>query len=468
MGLNLNQLRVSRAGLVALALALPVQGCDSILDTDLSDITTENSFSDLTAVSSIRASVAGQFASGYEDLVLYGGLLGDEWAHSGTFPTRREVDQRSITTENATLQATFRGLARGGAMADYATELYQRIDTAGAQNVARAEALSLAGYTFVVFAENYCEGVPISRLVRTASGRDTAIYGPPLTRNQMLDTAIARFDAALARGVTGTQQYVAQVGRGRALLNQGRFQEAAAAVAGVPTTFVYQLEHSNNSSGENNLIWSFNINQERWSATNGEGTNGLPYLAARDPRMLWRRFPSNDVGFDRRTPQYDALKYPDRPAFTVLADGVEARLIEAEAKVRAGDPTYITILNSLRASVAQLMPLRNYDHQRQLSLSNSAGTLAPLVPAATPREQVMQLFQERAYWLWLTGHRLGDMRRLIRQYGFSQDQVFPVGQYAPNGNNKGGFYGSDVNLPIPFQELNNPSEGAGECLNRAA
>jgi hypothetical protein len=57
------------------------------------------------------------------------------------------------------------------------------------------------------------------------------------------------------------------------------------------------------------------------------------------------------------------------------------------------------------------------------------------------------------------------MRRLVRAapagYGRPADSVFPNGAY-----HKGGSYGSDVNLPIPIEEENNPnSEG---CLDREA
>jgi len=47
--------------------------------------------------------------------------------------------------------------------------------------------------------------------------------------------------------------------------------------------------------------------------------------------------------------------------------------------------------------------------------------------------------------------RLGDMRRLIRQYGRTQDKVFPVGPY-----HKGDVYGTDVNLPVTDTEATNP------------
>jgi starch-binding outer membrane protein, SusD/RagB family len=80
-------------------------------------------------------------------------------------------------------------------------------------------------------------------------------------------------------------------------------------------------------------------------------------------------------------------------------------------------------------------------------------------------------FRERAYWLWMTSHRLGDMRRLIRQYGRNSETVFPTGQYFRNV--QGGVYGPDVNFPLTVDERNNP-EFAGFpsnqslCLNRDA
>ena len=69
------------------------------------------------------------------------------------------------------------------------------------------------------------------------------------------------------------------------------------------------------------------------------------------------------------------------------------------------------------------------------------------------------LFSERARWLWLTGHRLSDLRRLIRQYNRVANAVFPSGAYF-----KGGSYGSDVNFPIPIDEENNPH--FSQCIDR--
>jgi len=72
---------------------------------------------------------------------------------------------------------------------------------------------------------------------------------------------------------------------------------------------------------------------------------------------------------------------------------------------------------------------------------------------------VDQLFRERAFWLFLTAHRLGDLRRLMRQYGRPIGQVFPTGDYYHAGARPGtlGQYGQQVSLVVPVQETNNPN-----------
>ena len=39
------------------------------------------------------------------------------------------------------------------------------------------------------------------------------------------------------------------------------------------------------------------------------------------------------------------------------------------------------------------------------------------------------MFRERGFWLFGTGHRHGDLRRLVRQYGLATEAVFPTGLY---------------------------------------
>ena len=189
----------------------------------------------------------------------------------------------------------------------------------------------------------------------------------------------------------------------------------------------------------------------RYTVGTKEGTNGLDFLTTpADPRVPWS--PSTRTGFDgtsRNLPLEQ--KYPAQNSNIVLADGIEARLIEAEARLNA---TAGGSQADRDAVFAQLNTLR----------ATGLTTVIAALPAAptTQDAAVDMLFKERAFWMWLTGHRLGDMRRLVRQYGRAANTVFPVGAvlYRP-----GEVYGTDVNFVIPFPERNNPKFTG--CLNRA-
>ena len=74
------------------------------------------------------------------------------------------------------------------------------------------------------------------------------------------------------------------------------------------------------------------------------------------------------------------------------------------------------------------------------------------------------LFREAAFWQFGRGIRLGNLRRLIRDYGRAPDgsDTFPVGQHY-----KGGTYGTDLNLPVTTDEQVGNPEFQG-CLDRKA
>ena len=70
-----------------------------------------------------------------------------------------------------------------------------------------------------------------------------------------------------------------------------------------------------------------------------------------------------------------------------------------------------------------------------------------------------------AHWQFGRGNRLGDLRRLIRQYGRAADgsDTFPIGKFHKAG---GASYGVDVNLPVTDNEKQNPNFTG--CTDRKA
>lgn len=86
--------------------------------------------------------------------------------------------------------------------------------------------------------------------------------------------------------------------------------------------------------------------------------------------------------------------------------------------------------------------------------------LGPLVDPGTAAGRVDVLFQERAFWLYMTGRRLDDLRRLIKFYGRNAETVFPTGLY-PGGS--GGRYGTATSIPFILvdQQRYNPNMTTG-------
>ena len=429
-----------------LAALLPLQGCntDSILAvTDPDIIPTVTSASGALALKNgailrLAQVTAGLGGNGPDNLFIYGGLLADEYRSGDTFVQRNDMDQRLWDPTNTFLAGPFRSLNRVRAASSSAVQALRTYAPTPLSNIGLMFAMT-------AFAENlageyYCNGIPLSTVVGT-----DITYGDPVPYDSLFGLAIANADSALANraGVDSAKvRQLASIVKGRALVNRGRGQlaAAAAAVAGVSTTFRYEVSYSSNAG--QNEIWNLNTSIKRYTMADTEATVGLPFVSANDPRVP--RATGGSV-FDSAFPivsnrqgiwgQYSSV---------AIATGVEARLIEAEAALEAGDATtWLNDLNVLRTDPSLYPPIQ--------SGFTRGPTLGNLTDPGTPDARVNTLFYERAFWLFSTGHRLGDLRRLIRQYSRNATAVFPTGAYI-----KGGLYGDAVMLPIPFDEKNNP------------
>jgi starch-binding outer membrane protein, SusD/RagB family len=373
----------------------------------------------------------GTFNDNSDGQILTSGVLADEFVNPGFIPSRTEIDLRLAQPTTAGLGAFFQSLHRARAGAEDAAASLQAFGDAPDAEPGIPEMLALAGLVYVYFAEDFCSGVPVSRLVN-----DTIAFGQQLTTTELLDTAVARFTAALAHPsiAPGDPIYsLASVGLGRALLNEGRYADAAAAVAAVPPGFVYATEHATTPANLHNGVFEA-FSNGNFGVDDQEGGNGLDFVSAGDIRVQG----DSGLGADNNTETWFPSKYPGFDVSIPVADYTEAQLIIAENELQTDPAAMTQRLNLLRAGVG-----------------------LPALPApADPAAATDLLFRERAFWLFATGHRLGDLRRLIRQYGRATESVFPTGEYY-----KGGLtYGPGVNLPLPRREQNNPN--GGECLDR--
>ncbi len=436
-------------GLLGLAVTAPLFGCKDFLSvTDPDIILQANSAASAVSLHNgavLRLAQAVSGTQGPDALFMFGGLLADEWRSGDTFVQRNNQDQRIWDPTNTFNAGPFRNLNRVRTQARAAINGLRTYSPTPLTNVGRMFAFT--AYVDVLMGEHYCNGIPLDSVAGT-----TIVYGNPLSDDSVFRLAVANADSALANlggADSASVANFAEVIKGRALVDRANFVGASAAVATVPTGFHYDVTHSVNANV--NQINALNNGAKRYTVADTEGVNGLPFVSARDPRVPTQLGKSTDLIFDSQY-GFRVLRQGiwGQTGSVKIATGIEARLIEAEAALQAHDTTtWLSKLNIPRADATLLpVPLDT------TYLPVTGTTLAPLTDPGTDTARAKLMFSERAFWMFSTGHRLGDMRREVRQYStvFSVNTVYPVGPWF-----KGGTFGDAIQMAIPVEELNNPN-----------
>jgi hypothetical protein len=404
--------------------ALPLLfACDSLTEVDAPDIVQPDQLENPQGAQAFTNAAIAELYDSFASFVYNSGRFSDEFFMATAFTQFADVDYRTqsltFTEYGPILMHRARLLSSLGidSRRKYIPQDRARI----------GQLFAVKGWVELFLGETSCNGTPLSDVVDFV-----AQFGGPISSDSMSRRAVADFDSALTLAADSARILNwARVGKGRALLNLGRYADAAAAVSGVPTTFVWNAELSTAAGAATNDVWNIN-STGGITVSNQEGGNGYDYVDANDPRVPTQFL---QTGTDGLTPVYLFTKYTSLNSPIPMATGIEARLIEAEAQLQASPSGagWLNTLNSLRATMV-------------------TPALPPLTdPGTTPARGDM-LFRERAFWLFATGHRMGDMRRLLRQYGRSHDSVYPVGPYKA-----GVSYGEDVVFIITLSEQSNPN-----------
>jgi hypothetical protein len=393
----------------------------------------------------------------YECLWQESGTMTDEFKNADFQNTRQDIDQRSITSDNPTIPYTQVTQARGFVItAIDAMKTYLPTNTADI-----GELYMSLGFIEMSMAESYCNGIPLGSALN-----GNLVLGKALTNAEVYAIANAHVDSALAI-MTGSDagtifvRNAATTVKARILVDLGQYAAAAALVSGVPSTYQYLWTSDPGSNSDDNGIWG-NVSStarisvaDSFDIVNGASNtikNALPFASANDPRVPVK--PGSQVtpkvsAEDGSTPQFVQLIW-GRDDPLPVASGIDARLIEAEAQLQASNFTgMLATLNALRAAPPKI---GNYQPTAMAALTTTP---------ADKNAATTLYFREKGFWTFGRGQRLGDLRRLIRQYGRTEDNVFPKGVYF-----KGGVYGSDVNMPVPDAEKVNPNFTG--CIDRKA
>ena len=282
--------------------------------------------------------------------------------------------------------------------AEDAVERVKRIVGADAtKSVNLAQALVWAGYANRHLGENFCEGV-----INGGAVQPHTIYFERAEANftEAIAVATAANNATLATAATA--------GRASVRLLRNNPAGAATDAATVANAFAYRMPYFTTDLDQYNRVYWSSANQPYRAHTVWNTFYENYRKTTRDPRVPFDSSANQLVGDAAvgnlgRVRWYFQTKYPAQNSPINLSTGWEMRLIEAEAKLIAGDvPGAMTLLNAHRVSLS----------------------LTPWT-AANATEAWTALKRERGIELWLESRRLGDFRRwaALSRPGTSDDMT---------------------------------------------
>ena len=436
---------------VALSLSLSLLACQSandrllqVVDPDIINPTDVVSAEAAVAVANGAINTFRSITGGGESTWMFGGLLADEWSTSSTFIQNDETDQRIIQENNSSVTGQLRSLYRTRTRSNEAITALKVVRPDLRSLI--AEMYLARGFAEYQLASDFCNGIPISSIYTTEP-----VNASPQSTAQVFAMAAASLDTSIsfANGTDAQSVLInraSRVVRARTALSLNDLATAGSLVAGIPTNFAYQ--HTFSLATSTNTLWGQGLSSRRYSVGDSiEGNkrdilvaNAIPFSSARDPRLPVVTPTTGAInGQDGLTYTRTTTVWGQVTAVDV-ANGVDARMIEAEVALKNGTPAqWLAIHNTLRAA-----PPRLGDVQ--------PAVLTALTDPGTADSRLLLNFREKAFWTFSRGQRLGDMRRLIKQYGRTEANTFPQGVHY-----KGGNYGKDVNLPVSFDERNNPN-----------
>jgi starch-binding outer membrane protein, SusD/RagB family len=422
------------AACVAIAMApcaMMLSACGDVLKVANPGILEEGRLDDPALEPFLVNGAIGEFQFAFVTYAMWSATLADEAFMDHTTPSFRELSLHRFTDLNTSNEAVYAALQRARQSADDAVIRVKHMQGAKAVtslNVARA--LIYGGYSYTLLGEGFCEA-PIN-------------LSAPVASSELLARAIARFDegitvakaardAASAAPNSGTATAavaaandlieMAQVGAARASLKKGDLAKARAYATRVPDGYEKLAYYSANSIRENNPV------QMATRATlpflgMHPVFQGLSDVRVPQPRTARRSQNGNTISPPLRPSMYSGWN-PTGPAQDIeitsnirFASGLEARYIIVE--IDGPTTEMLTFVNARRA-VAGKAPV------------NMSGS-----------SLLTEFRVQRAIDFYLTGQRLGDLRR----YEAAGTNLFPSGKFPVGADS----YGSQHCFIVPLSE----------------
>ena len=411
------------ARIVCAAAALTMlSACDSLLEVSDPGSIQSGQLEDPALENLLVNGAIGEFQFAYGYYALWSGVLADEVFTDHTNVSVREFSLHNFNDLNDITTGAYENIHRARQSADDASaRLKAMLGTNASSSLNMARVMAYGGYSYVLLAEGFC-GSPVN-------------LSAELTPEELFTRAIARFDTAIVvanaskTGATAANIAAAtdlvnmsNVGAARAALKMGDLAKARTYAALVPANYEKLAYYSSNSVRENNQLNRpartadpflgvapafFSLNDPRVPrlATSRPGLNSNPIFPPQRPLMY--------TGWSAST-----IQPIDITTTIKFATGLEAQYVIAEAD--GATPATLTFVNARRA----------------------AGNQAPV--SLTGAALIAELRDKRARDFFLTGQRLGDLRRYLK----AGTDLFPKGKYPVFSD----FYGDNKCFIVPLSE----------------
>lgn len=363
----------------------------------------------------LSMSAQQNFYQVYADVINSTALYSGEVWTGAVRQESNDIGRRAIVDTNIDLNSTFWAPLQTVIATNDQVVSVLRNAADFASNIHVARSSMWSGFALTLLGEIFCQGV--------------IAVGPPLTPEQTLDSAVVRFQRAIATAgaLTGAEATkivnASRVGLARAYLQKGDLANAIQAASQVPDGFVANaiyVDDPQSRGRTSNDVFATSAGTSQIVAAD--------YRALNDPRV-----PFADAGInaqDGRNRLFRQQKYTSFADPIRVASALEARYIVAEATLKQGDAT---------AALALIAERRQAGGQDPFAGAGQAAILA-------------ELMDQRARDFWLEAKHLGDALRNPAATPFVPAEGTPF--YKPEQ----GDFGPLTCLEVPFVEkANNPN-----------
>lgn len=409
-----NTMRITRA-----VATLALLGCNSLEVSNPGPIADED-LDRASAMTGLVTGMAFDLSRAVDAMTQETAIMADELYHGGSYANEGLFNRGIIRFED--VNGMWGAMHRSRWVAEAGLERMKTVlGSAFDTSPLAARANIYAGLSNRLLGETVCSAV-----IDGGPSQDHKVH---FTRAEGQFAEAIRIATGLTGAIRDSLLRVAYGGRASVRAWQGKWSEAVADAALVPTAYVFVAPFSTNTAAENNDLVFETTTRSEYTVFN------TPWAQVfRDPRVLWDTVKTTSgalaVGQDGRTTFFRQRKYTTLASDIPMVKGTEMLVLRAEAALRANDVTAaMGFINQARA------------------FQSTTATPLPALTATTAAQAWPILQRERGAITWLENRRFWDLRRwnaeaapIKHPFLDSRDKCIPISQneVQSNPNLRGG------------------------------